>query len=65
MEDQLGKSHYLVGDDILSIADIALYAYSHKAHMGDFDMARFPAVKAWFQRIENEAHYKEMYPDDS
>lgn len=60
MEDRLEENDFLVGDS-LSIADIALYAYTHKAHMGDFDMSRFPAISAWFKRIESEPHYMEMY----
>jgi glutathione S-transferase len=33
-----------------SIADIALFAYTHKAHDGGFDLARYPAVRAWLDR---------------
>jgi len=60
MEDHLAENNYLVGDS-LSIADIALYAYSHKAHMGEFDMSRFPAIDRWFKRIESEENYLAMY----
>ena len=63
MEDQFNENDYLVGNS-LSIADIALYAYTHKAHMGKFDMSRFPAIKAWFERIEAEPNYLTMYPDE-
>lgn len=62
MEDHLKDNDFLVGS-VLSIADICLYAYSHKAHMGEFDMSRFPAIDAWFKRIENEQGYTEMYYD--
>lgn len=61
MEDHLCENNFLVGGK-LSIADIALYAYSHKAHMGDFDMSRFPSIKLWFQRIEEHPNYTFMYP---
>ena len=63
MEDHLAENDYLVGIN-LSIADIALYAYTHKAHMGDFDMSPFPAIAAWFERIEAEPNYLAMYPDN-
>lgn len=61
MEDHLSENNFLVGDN-LSIADIALYAYSHKAHMGEFDMSRFPAIQLWFERIEQHPNYIFMYP---
>ena len=51
MELQLKETHYLVGD-ALSLADIALVAYTRKAHMGGFDMSQFPAVQAWIRRVE-------------
>jgi glutathione S-transferase len=34
-----------------TIADIALYAYTHEAHEGGFDLALYPAVVAWLQRV--------------
>ena len=37
-----------------SIADIALYAYTHLAHQCDYDLASFPAVRAWLRRVEAE-----------
>ncbi len=60
MEDCLSENDYLVGRGI-TIADIALYAYTHKAHMGDFDMSRFPAINEWCGRIEAEPNYIKMF----
>lgn len=60
MEDRLSENGYLVGGNI-TIADIALYAYTHKAHMGDFDMSRFPAINNWCERIEEEPNYIKMF----
>ncbi len=60
MEDHLSENDYLVGDSI-TIADIALYAYTHKAYMGDFDMSRFPAINQWCGRIETEPNYIKMF----
>ena len=37
--------------DRYSIADIALYAYTHVAPEGGFDLAPFPAVRAWLERV--------------
>jgi glutathione S-transferase len=56
MEKQLQATSYLVGEDY-SIADIALYAYTHVAHEGGFDLAEFPAVQAWVKRVaEHPGH---------
>ena len=34
-----------------TVADIALYAYTHVAHQGGFDLAGYPAVRAWLDRV--------------
>ncbi|MGO4612391.1 hypothetical protein AB4142_39240 [Variovorax sp. 2RAF20] len=36
----------------MTLADIALVAYTRVAHEGGFDLARYPAVKAWVGRVE-------------
>ncbi|HWT61855.1 MAG TPA: glutathione S-transferase family protein [Ochrobactrum sp.] len=53
MEEQLKKTPFLVGDS-LTVADIALYAYTHEAYRGGFDMARYPAVNAWLARVASD-----------
>lgn len=50
MEKQLEVTPYLVGEQC-SIADIALYAYTHVAHEGGFDLGPYPAIRAWLQRV--------------
>ncbi|MEJ5081871.1 MULTISPECIES: glutathione S-transferase family protein [unclassified Ochrobactrum] len=56
METQLKKTPFLAGD-ALSIADIALYAYTHEAHRGGFNMDQYPAVQAWLARVAaDEGH---------
>lgn len=50
MEDQLARTPYFVGD-ALTLADIALYAYTHVAGEGGFDLAVYPAVSAWLARV--------------
>jgi glutathione S-transferase len=50
MEGHLRDRDWLVGDRD-SIADIALYAYTHVAHEGGYDLAPYPAVRAWIDRV--------------
>ena len=38
----------------LTLADIALYAYTHVAHEGGFDLAGYPAIRAWLERVAAE-----------
>ena len=40
--------------DRFCIADIALYAYTHCAPDGGFDLIRYPAMQAWHDRIRGE-----------
>jgi glutathione S-transferase len=35
----------------MTLADIALYAYSHVADEGGYELERFPAVRAWIERV--------------
>ena len=51
MESVLGASPFLVGEG-LTLADIALVAYTRMAHDGGFDLSDFPAVKVWVARVE-------------
>lgn len=50
MEKHLDSRDWFVGD-AASIADIALYAYTHVADEGGFDLAPYPAVRAWLDRF--------------
>jgi glutathione S-transferase len=50
MEAELGGVTYLAGDTY-SIADISLYAYTHVADEGGFDLDAFPAIRAWIERV--------------
>ncbi|MBB3772053.1 glutathione S-transferase [Angulomicrobium tetraedrale] len=50
MERHLARRPFFV-DDRLSIADIALYAHTHVAGEGEFDLATFPALNAWLARV--------------
>jgi glutathione S-transferase len=52
MERHLGEHDFFVADRY-SIADIALYAYTHVADEGGFELGRFPAVRAWVERVRS------------
>jgi glutathione S-transferase len=53
MEGHLATRDFLVGDRF-TIADIALYAYTHVAHEGGIDVGPYPAVRAWLARVPAE-----------
>jgi glutathione S-transferase len=50
MERHLVGHTYLVGERY-TIADISLYAYTHVAHEGGFDLEPYPAIRAWLDRV--------------
>ena len=50
MEEHLRGRQWFVGAGI-TIADIALYAYTHVAHEGGFDLSPYPALRAWLARV--------------
>ena len=53
MEKHLTGRAFFVGERY-SIADIALYAYTHVAHEGGFDLAKYPQVRAWLERVQSQ-----------
>jgi glutathione S-transferase len=53
MDKRLSKSRFFAGERY-TVADIALYAYTHVAHECDFDLTPFPAVRAWLSRVAAE-----------
>ena len=48
-----GHQHY-------TIADIALFAYTHVAHEGGFDLAPYPAVREWLRRVRDQPGHVRM-----
>jgi len=50
MEQQLGNNTFIAGSEY-SIADIALYVYTHVADEGGFDLTDYPAIRAWLDRV--------------
>ena len=59
MEKHLASRQFFAVDRY-SIADIALYAYTHLAHQCDYDLASFPAMRAWLKRVEARAGHITM-----
>jgi glutathione S-transferase len=53
MERHLLERTFLV-DERYTIADIALYAYTHVADEGDFDLSGYPAIRAWLARVDGQ-----------
>jgi glutathione S-transferase len=59
MEGHLRRHDYFVAGHF-TIADIALYAYTHIAEQCDFTLADYPAIRAWLRRVEAEPGYVPM-----
>ena len=56
MEAHLADRAFFVGEQY-SIADISLYAYTHVAPEGGFDLAPYPSVVRWIARCEAQPGY--------
>jgi glutathione S-transferase len=56
LERELATRDFLVGE-CYSIADIALYAYTHVAEEGGFELARYPAIGAWLARVAGQPRH--------
>jgi glutathione S-transferase len=59
MENHL-KHHRYFAADRYTVADIALYAYTHLAHECDYDLATFPAIRGWLDRVASEGGHVPM-----
>jgi glutathione S-transferase len=59
MENHL-KLHRYFAADRYTVADIALYAYTHLAHEMDFDLSSFPYIRAWLDRVAAEPEHVPM-----
>jgi len=59
MELRLQKGQFLVGNQC-TIADISLYAYTHVANEGGFELPRYPAILDWLKRIQSLDGYVGM-----
>ena len=61
MERRLGCADWFGGDSF-GIADVALYAYTHVADEGGFDLAGFPGIRAWLDRVAGQPGHVPMHP---
>ncbi len=59
MERHLSANKFFVGDHA-TVADLALYAHTHVAPEGDFDLSGFPAVNDWLTRVAAEPGHVAM-----
>lgn len=59
METRLTSAPFLAGS-FLTTADISLYAYTHVADEGGFDLGTYPAIREWLARIEEHPRYQSM-----
>lgn len=59
MEQHLAQTPFFV-DGRFSIADIALYAYTHVAEEGGFSLADYPAIQAWLDRVTQQPGFRAM-----
>jgi glutathione S-transferase len=56
MEQHLAENEFFAGDRY-TIADIGLFAYTHVAGEGGFDLTRFPGIQTWIDRVKNQPRY--------
>ncbi len=56
MEAHLKERQWFVGNSY-SIADIGLYAYTHVANEGGFDLSGYPAVRGWLKRVKSQPRH--------
>jgi glutathione S-transferase len=59
MDNHLKTNDYFAAGQ-LTIADIALYGYTHVAEQCDFDLASFPSIRRWLHRVEEEPGFVTM-----
>ena len=59
MEKTLGTSDFMAGSNF-TIADIALYAYTHVAEEGGFELPRCPGINDWLERVESIPRFRSM-----
>jgi len=59
MENHLKQNDYFAAGRY-TIADIALYAYTHLAHLCDYELGTFPAIRRWIDRVESQPGYVPM-----
>ena len=59
MEQQLAQTLFLTGEKVTT-ADISLYAYTHVADEGGFELEAYPAIRAWLDRVAALPNFRPM-----
>ncbi|PHS48475.1 MAG: glutathione S-transferase [Marinobacter sp.] len=59
MEQQLAQTPFLTGEKVTT-ADISLYAYTHVADEGGFELEDYPAIRAWLDRVAALPNFRPM-----
>lgn len=62
LDQHLTVSNYLVGDTY-TIADMSVYAYTHLAEEGEYDLNSYPAVRRWLGRVATQPNYVPLLTD--
>lgn len=60
MEQQLAQTPFLAGEKVTT-ADISLYAYTHVADEGGFELEAYPAIRAWLDRVAALPNFRPMF----
>lgn len=60
MEQHLANNDFFVNGQY-SIADISLFAYTHVAEEGGFDLQEYPNILRWIDKVKSQAGYVDMY----
>jgi glutathione S-transferase len=58
MEDHLSRDDFFVGD--YTIADVALFAYTHVSDEGGFPLDEFPKIRTWLERVQAQPGFVPM-----
>lgn len=59
LEQQLKTRSFLVAERY-TIADIAVFAYTHVAEQGGYDMSQFPVIQTWIERVQAQPNFVSM-----
>ena len=60
MEQHLANHAFFTGDRY-TIADIGLFAYTHCAGEGGYDLTRVPGIQSWINRVKNQPRYIKIH----
>ena len=59
MNSQLATTSYIAGN-VYTVADISLYAYTHVAHEGGFDLSSYPGIIDWMERVASHPRHVQI-----